>query len=1472
MFKIVMMEGTTAVERSARFYHELINDDTNVTEAIFNGGDSLLFSKIPEGGAVVAILSRGAGNILFQLDRNNVVTSTPLRSLSAFARGGVPDIYVFVLPSLIDIPEYGRTNFLKTEDDVRAMLEVETDTILDTNDMANFIKEIMAPRKEVAAIEVATDVSVPLRSNASKAEPVPAEELTIVKFLGEVVAPEKLAENVVNYMYTDGRFMIPREKVSAKLLVEVKEEKTTKNKPNPSDVVKKLAAKLSKNSSAPKKAVPTTPDDLHTLSAKLGRTCISDFSEDMIDELYKVNTSSYAERVKRLNSLAFESIYDACTSNKNLVVCRNNLAKAGKSLFNGNALIVEMNCSFSDRPSHFKSPGLRGIGRIKAYFGLEKKEGKLSITCANRPSDSREAWAVDTGIAIANKFLERTLTEESAFEDCLYIQTQRMFHLNTAGNKVYTASEWKSDTCPTHGMKYILAAAAAKMEAVSLEGIRVTANPSLGSVLEDAGLENTTDGKEAAIHAIGNWIHRAMELGYYSNDTSGCNLFTILPESSDSLKAIGLGSDVVSMGAKVRVDVSVYMSAITIADVLLSYLADIANTVCEMASPKVHAAYYVSTDTSTPIDVVYGLGNNTPHVVSKFVKYKRNMYLAVPLLPIIGDAHGKIYGYHNYDYTRTRMALATSIDSVLSTMKSNMSSVASMLRGTEGEYLQTALGITREKPLLMLHNGLQELIWSNATRHLTSDNRLKLESMFEAMLNSICDKMYVITDRRPLIAQELKYSNHEITVYKEKKVNAELCNNEYLNILELDKMGEEIPDEIKEYIQTFSRSVKAKRGRVGSKMDGARESRYPTSLFYSTRGIVDPDKCNEVLSKHRIIYAISAGHVSNYASTALGHMPECTFDTESMRESVNLNTVSESSEVYADLARNIRDVVAVRDSLTTKYPEYKIAARLPNERGYVSEACQIVSRGGIKTLVSNALEVDTLAQTEQSILWTDTERLKQTRSNRGNGGRTVRPLALTLESPNLKRIMYIRNGLLLKDKDLMKYRILTALASLIPLGEIAAPTNEEIEEMCSAVPDRYVQSEISSVLRVNKKRLIKEAMTAKAAKLRSLREQYAKEFRESVPILRSSSRELRELKTADAILTDEQKISRLIASGEILGARVCGSDISVLLPQANIWAYASVYNIGKVVLVLTGFGTSNAQAFFYCNNHLETRYPRDIAQRIGATEARTIDAPHVRNGVACYGNIAPALRDAMSKGDLTSTVLLCKSYVNSVNLNDGYGNNIYKWPSVPATLYNLIKFGVFHAGHPSQASRIVFTPDRYAAIETMTWDLYATAYETWRHKLDIPEYSHHKWTDSQWAKLADLNSVNDTVSAISYKYGESIVPEIPESVLRRSEELLFSILKDPKMINSNHSKKNHYDIWGGAELSALIPQQAFSESETERILESVRIVTEKRKEYYDGHAASQTSPTSSSNWSYFVNTTGWTSIYAHTFNGTTTTA
>lgn len=105
MFKIIRMEGSTAVDVTSRFYHELIGADPSIVAELSRSGDSLLFSKIPEGGSALAVLSRGHANVLFNLDKEHVATVTPLRRLSALAADGMPNVYIFILPTVLTLPK-----------------------------------------------------------------------------------------------------------------------------------------------------------------------------------------------------------------------------------------------------------------------------------------------------------------------------------------------------------------------------------------------------------------------------------------------------------------------------------------------------------------------------------------------------------------------------------------------------------------------------------------------------------------------------------------------------------------------------------------------------------------------------------------------------------------------------------------------------------------------------------------------------------------------------------------------------------------------------------------------------------------------------------------------------------------------------------------------------------------------------------------------------------------------------------------------------------------------------------------------------------------------------------------------------------------------------------------------------------------------------------------------------------------------
>jgi hypothetical protein len=254
-------------------------------------------------------------------------------------------------------------------------------------------------------------------------------------------------------------------------------------------------------------------------------------------------------------------------------------------------------------------------------------------------------------------------------------------------------------------------------------------------------------------------------------------------------------------------------------------------------------------------------------------------------------------------------------------------------------------------------------------------------------------------------------------------------------------------------------------------------------------------------------------------------------------------------------------------------------------------------------------------------------------------------------------------------------KLLTAIDDLIE-----AYTSGDSKELMDSSIDKcfFIEKELTNRLKSVRCKSMEKDIKNTLANLRELREKYTSELRESVPKVRSMKRCITSITKGGGYLTEEEQIKLLIKKGKLLGARYVEDGIALLLPPTYIWSESKIYDIGSVTVYIKGMYTNNFGVYFYNEKYLQRLLPSKYI-KAGDSAKRTMDHPHVRGGVGCLGNIGGMLNTAVNEGDVLSIVSLCKSYIGSVNVNDAYGKSIRYWPHVPATLHNLVKFGVLQS-------------------------------------------------------------------------------------------------------------------------------------------------------------------------------------------------
>lgn len=130
------------------------------------------------------------------------------------------------------------------------------------------------------------------------------------------------------------------------------------------------------------------------------------------------------------------------------------------------------------------------------------------------------------------------------------------------------------------------------------------------------------------------------------------------------------------------------------------------------------------------------------------------------------------------------------------------------------------------------------------------------------------------------------------------------------------------------------------------------------------------------------------------------------------------------------------------------------------------------------------------------------------------------------------------------------------------------------------------------------------------------------------------------------------------------------------LPPAYVWSGPFIHSLGYIIVEISGLYTNNFSVKFYNPDHLAKVTHPELKGYLPSGEHRTMDAAHVRAGTGCLGNLGGMIDSAIREGDIVDLVSLCRSYVNTANEDDTYGRSIVFWPSVPATIHNIVKYGM----------------------------------------------------------------------------------------------------------------------------------------------------------------------------------------------------
>lgn len=284
-----------------------------------------------------------------------------------------------------------------------------------------------------------------------------------------------------------------------------------------------------------------------------------------------------------------------------------------------------------------------------------------------------------------------------------------------------------------------------------------------------------------------------------------------------------------------------------------------------------------------------------------------------------------------------------------------------------------------------------------------------------------------------------------------------------------------------------------------------------------------------------------------------------------------------------------------------------------------------------------------------------------------------------------------------------------------------AATSESDEKYRPVCMSREL-TEVASEIRVKS---VRNKIDTEMRELRRQKEEYCRKYRECMNTLRKQRKSIndnRSFLNNKNIFTEEEKgIESLYNEGKILGyklvirepyvdrnhqnclldmseyvknkdyilRRISSGDMTIdllaLTAPVYIWSGAFIFSIGKVTINIRDvFNPVNIKPKFY-NEDVSIG---DKYLKVGLSEADLpsgilgiqMDAPHVREHKACLGNLEKNLNQASTEEDVLAYLEWCLQYLNTVNLGDTYGSCLSYFPCIPATMHNVIKYGVLASG------------------------------------------------------------------------------------------------------------------------------------------------------------------------------------------------
>lgn len=1135
---------------------------------------------------------------------------------------------------------------------------------------------------------------------------------TLFKFQLANEDSNKAKVNVVNFLdkeYKDEIKTTKKDKMSLKVKV-------------PRDVEKVLKS-LFKNKKRSKKS---EHEDMHSYSRKLLGPNVPSYKE-LVDYLMSDITKPNADRIKDIGNLIIDSLYEIITTQT--LFCnwsRDTSARLVKSMFNRESLVVADN----GRMPEILKFWIDKLELIKTDDGIRL----APIKAIRTDDDSRtisvkgysKKWITETATMIVNTLLEHKYSYNS---DTLI--KEMMIDMIKSDNGGYNVSS------PHYArLSQRLCAAISPVVNANINGLPVKEMSVQCSKHANQFLDKPSD-----------WIESL-------KDMENCCANFISDKFKQTLNGDASGADAVfsekdkiyNIDIEYEFDIMI-SSAISLAGRIMEEIHLAANPMRQLLWDKIIGAslpvYHERNHMDNP-KVIYGLTPSSPSIMYSMKRYSKPILSSISLRPIAEYVTRNASSY----YSSRAQSLLIFDDIIDNTRKNIFEFMRITNRPNDGTLEKLLKPIPVGKTLIFMADGSSVVGWPFG-EIVTNDIKLLLERRYRSNLNMLKPFSYLILDRPPLTDEEINLDSPRSTsiCYDKPKKNPDRISRPYSrtpfrNVIEGPEEGNEylidIPaPEANEFNNQLFESFCGRR-------HSPKSSIFNDSMFHHRMTTSTQWDCQDTEVNDNLIVLNSI--IDSYRGGLTRNSTGITTFYSAVRNTNRIDLPLISSIEHRKSTGNINCLMATSGSFSKtlnkvieKNPDFVFSATYSGQRSYsifTSSVDGVKMRSSLRSALNNELTEDA------PVNWTDIEALKAIKG----GEKSQDTMFMLASSPDIESEICFRFGWAIPTKKAFLMLVTSSMATMIKgsklrLEEAAALEKKEAEKDINP----YIPTEITKLLKLLKGGLLENQINNSKESLRVHREKYSELFFKEVPRIREMAKELRKLKSADSMLSDEKLIQKVVTSGHIQGARVVGKDIFIKLPTAYIWHQNRIYDIGTVILVIQNFGTYKGSIKFYNMEPLDQRYKGHNLPSSLSGDGNSYDAPHVRSGDACLGNAEGMIMKSIKSGDLSGVIGLCKQYINTVNHTDMYGKSIYMWPWIPATLNNVIKTGNFGSFGLPERHLVASTEVDMIKTSSMSRQLLRLLYTADNKRIDDLNNFERDMPHSDWNTL-HCHNPNVTIS------------------------------------------------------------------------------------------------------------------------------